>query len=392
MRVTIVTESFLPSANGVTTSVLRVLDHLAAHGHHAQVICPGPAPDQYAGFAVREVGSLTYRGFPIGVPSGFLTHALLDDRPDVLHAASPFLLGAQALSVARRAGIPSVAVFQTDVARFAGRYQLGAASRPAWRWLRRVHDMADVTLAPSTATLADLRRHRVPRVELWGRGVDTAGFHPRHRTTAAGTALRQRLSPNGELLVGYVGRLAPEKRVERLEALADRPGTRLVVVGDGPSRPALERQLGPRGAHFLGRLDGEQLATAYAALDVFAHTGTEETFGQTLQEAMASGVPVVAPAAGGPLDTVDHGSTGLLCSPDDDRDLRRCVDLLLDDLPRRLAMGESGRRTALTRSWDSVCDQLLGHYDTVTAAKALAAWDSSPWHPRARPQPVASLE
>lgn len=129
MRVAIVTESFLPSANGVTTSVLRVLDHLAAHGHHAQVICPGPAPDEYAGFAVREVGSLTYRGFPIGVPSAHLTQALLDDRPDVLHTASPFVL-------------------------------------------------ADLTLAPSTAALADLRRHRVPRVEIWGRGVDTTGFHP----------------------------------------------------------------------------------------------------------------------------------------------------------------------------------------------------------------------
>jgi phosphatidylinositol alpha 1,6-mannosyltransferase len=159
--------------------------------------------------------------------------------------------------------------------------------------------------------------------------------------------------------------------VERLEALATRSGTRLVLVGDGPSRAALERRLGPRGATFLGRLDGEQLATAYAVLDVFAHTGTAETFGQTLQEAIASGVPVVAPAAGGPLDTVEHGSTGLLYAPDDDRDLRRCVDLLVDDQPRRLAMGESGRRAALTRSWDSVCDQLMAHYDSVTAARAL---------------------
>lgn len=132
--------------------------------------------------------------------------------------------------------------------------------------------------------------------------------------------------------------MAPEKRVERLEALATRTGARLVLVGDGPSRPALERRLGQHGAHFLGRLDGEQLATAYAALDVFMHTGTEETFGQTLQEAMASGVPVVAPAAGGPLDTVGHDVTGLLYAPDDDRDLRRCVDGLLDDRRRRLAM------------------------------------------------------
>ncbi len=370
MRVLLVTESFLPSANGVTTSVLRVLDHLRERGHEALVVCPGPAPSTYAGFEVVEVPSVAVRGFPLGVPSPVVTAAVAGFDPDVVHAASPFGLGAHALAVARRRGVPSVAVFQTDVAAYAGTSRLSVAAGPVWRWLRTVHDLADLTLAPSSATLGELRRRGFRRTALWGRGVRTDTFHPRHRTDPLGAALREDLLGGRHLLVGFVGRLAPEKRVERLGAVARLPGARAVVVGDGPSRPSVQVALAGTGARFLGRLDGEDLARAYAALDVFVHTGTDETFGQTLQEAMASGVPVVAPASGGPLDVVDHGRTGLLHPPHDLDALAGAVRHLADRPGLRRAMGEAGRRTALTRSWDAVCDQLLDHYAAVAVRRA----------------------
>ncbi|GAA4432573.1 glycosyltransferase family 1 protein [Georgenia halophila] len=366
------TESFLPAANGVTTSVLRVLDHLALRGHEAMVVCPGPAPHQYAGFPVAEVPSFSYRGFRAGVPSPALVRQLGAFGADVLHAAAPFGLGAQALFAARRRRIPSVAVFQTDVAGFARKYGLSATTPGIWRWLQTVHSHADLTLAPSRATLADLAAVDIERTAWWGRGVDAETYHPRHRASPAGRALRDRLltgSPPGTVLVGYVGRLAPEKRVERLTAVASQPGVRLVVVGDGPSRAALEREL--PGAVFLGRLDGDELARAYAALDVFVHTGTHETFGQTLQEAMASGVPVVAPAAGGPLDVVADGETGHLYPPEDDGALGRAVAALAAEPARRARMGEAGRRRVLPRSWTALGDALLGHYtDVIDRAEA----------------------
>lgn len=373
MRVAVVTESFLPSANGVTTSVLRVLDHLRARGHEAVVVCPGPAPSSYAGFAVRTLPSVPLRGFSLGLPSAAVATTLEEFAPDVVHVASPFALGAQALSAARRLDVASVAVFQTDVAGYARRHGLGAAESPVWGWLRRVHDLADLTLAPSGPTLVELRRHGLRRLERWGRGVDTVGFHPRHRDSPAGRALRERLLDGRELLVGYVGRLAPEKDVERLRPVADLPGVRVVVVGDGPSRGSVAAALGGTGAHLLGRLDGEELATAYAVLDVFVHTGAHETFGQTLQEAMASRVPVVAPARGGPLDVVDHGRTGLLVPPGDPVALRAAVtDLVVHgDASRqvRAVMGETGRRVSLGRTWETVGDALLRHYDGVLAAR-----------------------
>lgn len=370
MRVAVVTESFLPSANGVTTSVLRLLDHLAARGHQAIVFCPGPAPRRYAGFEIHPCPALDYRGFRAAVPNWRMTRTLLDWEPDIVHVAAPFGIGAQALAAARRHDIPSVAIFQTDVARYTQSYGLSMTTNATWRWLRNVHSRAGLTLAPSSAAVADLNRIGVPRVRTWGRGVDARTFHPSRRNRPEVRRLRERLAPQGQALVGYVGRLAPEKKVEHLAAVTDVPGTRLVVVGDGPSRPDLQDALGDGDAVLLGQLSGEALADAYAALDVFVHTGPQETFGQTLQEAMASGLPVLAPAAGGPLDIVEDGRTGYLLPPENGPEITRAVAELVADPGLRARMGEAGRRAVLPRSWEALCDGLLGHYGDVMAARA----------------------
>jgi phosphatidylinositol alpha 1,6-mannosyltransferase len=116
---------------------------------------------------------------------------------------------------------------------------------------------------------------------------------------------------------------------------------------------------------FLGQLRGEALARAYASFDVFLHTGEEETFGQTIQEAHASGLPVVAPRVGGPIDLVTHGATGFLYAPGDSVELRRTIELLARDPALRRRMGEAGRRGVLGRSWETVCDELLARYTKV---------------------------
>ncbi len=371
MRVAIVTETFLPTINGVTNSVLRVLEHLERRGHDALVICPGPAPEEYAGAPMREVMAFSYRQFPVGVPTAHVAQALEDFEPDVVHVAAPFILGAYGLLACERLGLPTVAIYQTDMPGFVSRHGFRMASRGVWHWVRRMHTMADLTLAPSRAAMADLRAHRVPRVRLWSRGVDTVRFHPSRRDSPGAQELRARLAPNGEVVVGYIGRLYQEKRVGRLAALGHLPGTAVLLGGDGPTRAALERELPAAGvpATFLGHLDGDALAEAYGALDVFVHTGTDETFGQTLQEAMATRLPVVAPDAGGPRDIVNHGHTGLRYPAEDDRSLRRHVETLVADATLRERMGEAGRRAVLPRSWEAVCDQLIGYYDEVIAAR-----------------------
>jgi phosphatidylinositol alpha 1,6-mannosyltransferase len=348
-----------------------VLEHLRDHGHDALVIAPAGAPNSYAGFPVHSVPAIAYRQFPVGMPSVQVHRLLADFAPDVLHAASPFLLGAQGIFAANRLNIPSVAIFQTDVAGYARRNRLGAATGLAWQFVKWVHEGADLTLVPSTASMNDLTRVGVRRLARWARGVDLTRYHPRHRSEPAALALRSRLAPNGEVVVGYVGRIAPEKQVERLRALRGLPGVRFAIVGDGPSLPQVRRELEGMPVTWLGRLAGAELAAAYASFDIFVHTGAEETFGQTLQEAHAAGLPVVAPRAGGPIDLVSHGENGLLFPPDDDRALRRQVAALCTDSALRHRMGEAGRRSVLGRSWSTVCDELLGHYQQTIADRSI---------------------
>jgi len=374
MRVAIVTESFLPTVNGVTTSVVQVLEHLERAGHDAVVIAPAAgSPRRYAGAAVHEIPTLAFRQFPVGLPNTRVSALLQEFSPDVLHVASPFLLGATAIASANRLGVPSVAIYQTDVAGYARRNRLTAASPFAWRVVRWIHEGADRTLVPSSAALADLRAAGVPRLARWGRGVDLERYHPRRRGTDAVRRLRSELAPGGETVVGYVGRIAPEKSIERLAELRPLPGIRLVVVGGGPAEPSVRRALADMPVHYTGALGGDALADAYAALDVFVHTGTEETFGQTLQEAHAAGIPVVAPRAGGPIDLVDHGVDGLLYDPGDDGALREAVAALVAEPRLRARMAEAGRRRVLDRSWDRVCDELLGHYRDVISTRLAGA-------------------
>ena len=369
MRVAVISESFLPTVSGVTTSVCKVLEHLRRGGHDAIVIAPAGAPAAYAGFPVHTVPAVAYRQFPVGMPSPQVHRLLARFRPDVVHAASPFLLGAQGIAAANRLDIPSVAIYQTDVAGYARRNHLGQATRLAWRHVKWVHEGATLTLVPSTASMLDLQRIGLNRLALWTRGVDLVGYHPNRKTDPAVAALRARLSPNGEVVVGYVGRIAPEKQVERFRALRGLPGIRIALVGDGPSDAFVRRALAGMPVTWLGRLAGQELATAYASFDLFLHAGTEETFGQTIQEAHAAGLPVVAPRAGGPIDLVRHGESGFLFVPDNDQDLRRWVSLLVEDAPLRRRMGEAGRRGVLGRSWENVCDGLLGYYDQAIAER-----------------------
>lgn len=376
MRVALVTESFLPLVNGVANSVVRTAEHLLRRGHQPIVIAPQPTDRRIPfdlPYPVYRISSVPMPGYPeirLGLPTPTMTAAMRAHRTEVVHLASPFVLGAWGATAARSLGLPTVAVYQTDIAAYSRLYHHGMTERAAWSWIRKVHNKAGRNLVPSTESAAALTAHGVERVHLWRRGVDSVRFHPERRTGE----LRRRLAPHGELIVGFIGRLAMEKQVELLAGVSRLPGVRLVVVGDGPAAGDLHKAL-PE-ATFLGLKHGDELADLYAALDIFVHTGPYETFGQAIQEAMASGVPVVAPAAGGPLDLVRPGVTGLLVPPFVEQGFTDAVTLLAGDPGRRAAYGAAGRAAIEGRSWSAVGDELIGHYRAVmgtAAAPVLAA-------------------
>lgn len=348
--------------NGVTGSVLQILRHLANEGHETLVIAPkaGDVDADLHGARTAMLRSVPLPSYPqvrvVFARAAKLAAHLREFRPDVVHLASPFVLGWQGTAAADALRVPVVAVYQTDVVAYAHKYGLPAATSIVQSHLTRLHRRSTLTLVPSSASMRQLEDLGIDRLRRWGRGVDAVRFTPERRSGA----WRQRVAPR-ETIIGYVGRLAPEKQVEDLAALHDLPGTRLVIVGDGPSRPALERAL-PR-AVFLGHLSGDALGEAMASFDVFVHPGESETFGQTIQEALAAGVPVVATGTGGPVDLVRSSVDGWLYRPGDLADMRARVSDLVGDDAKRRAFAAAARESVRDRTWDALGRQLVGHYE-----------------------------
>jgi phosphatidylinositol alpha 1,6-mannosyltransferase len=358
--------------NGVANSVRHVVDRLIDTGHDPLVIAPAPGPEEYRGIPVVRVRSLAlpgYKSFPLGLPDLSIHDALVDFRPNVVHLASPIALGALGLRYARKLDIPTVAVYQTDIAGFARQYGIRADIAAA-RWIGRIHRRSTRNLVPSTASYRQLASMGVTDIYRWGRGVNFDLFDPSNRSQETHDAWT---GPDGhQTVIGFVGRLAAEKQVDRLVELYDLPGTRLVVIGDGPERADLEREM--PNAIFTGMRTGPDLARAFASLDVFVHTGEHETFCQTIQEAQASRVAVVAPRAGGPIDLIDHGRTGLLYNHQLPGSFRETVAGLVADPALRARIAAAGRAKVEGRTWASVVDELIEiHYPAAIVRHAVAA-------------------
>ena len=360
MRIAIVTESFLPQINGVTNSVLRVLEHLKNEDHQALVIAPESidAPREYEGFRIKRVPSLEMKGLiPLGFPQRALEPLIDGFAPDVIHLASPIFLGKYASKIAQNLNIPTLSIYQTDVAGFARHYGLTVAHNSLKKWVAKIHSSSDRTLAPSTWSCKDLEQSGVKNVHLWQRGVDAVKFSPEKRDIDLRCELLG--SRPDRKIIGYVGRLANEKRIDDLATLDARDDIQFVIVGEGPARSRLERVL--KNARFVGYQSGEELARYYASLDIFVHTGKHETFCQSVQEALASGVPVIAPNFGGPTDLVKHGWTGYLINTADSVALNQNVNNLLNKHEPAI-LRERTRSSVIDNSWDLVNGQLMNHY------------------------------
>jgi len=368
LRIALVTESFLPQINGVTNSVLRILEGFARDGHEALVIAPesSDGPREYAGFRVRHVPSLEMKGLiPVGFPQRALEPLIDGFAPDLIHLASPIFLGSYVTKIATRLEIPTLSVYQTDIAGFARHYGMSVAHSGLKKWVAKIHSQTNRTLAPSTWSCLDLEKSGVPNVHLWQRGVDSVKYSPTKRDShLRGELLGER---NDRKIVGYVGRLANEKRVEDLLVLDQRDDIQLVIIGDGPARSRLERML--PDARFVGYQSGEDLARYYASLDIFVHTGKHETFCQSIQEALASGVPVIAPNFGGPTDLVKHESTGYLIDTADSYALSSSVTKILTNFDVE-TLATRARESVIMRTWPLAHKQLINHYYEILSESA----------------------
>jgi phosphatidylinositol alpha 1,6-mannosyltransferase len=342
----------------VSNSVIRTATLLDRLGHKVLIV----APDKYTanffqGIPVKRIKSVEVPGIHATdlalPPKVMLTDTFTKFRPDVIHLASPFMLGNQAAKVAQKLGIPIVAVFQTDISGFATHYGLTSLSGWADKVIYKLHKRANINLVPSSASAKYLQSLGLSNIRQWGRGVDLEMFNPKWRSRPYESTLR----------IGYLGRLAPEKNIHMLAGLADLSDIELEIIGDGPERSRLS-ELMPT-ANFRGQLGGNDLSQAVANFDILIAPGEKETFCQVVQEGMSAAVAVIAPAIGGPVDLIESGIDGFLYEPGSAADLREIVERLIADRGLLNRLRDAAWLKMQNRSWENIVLELVDHYSTA---------------------------
>jgi glycosyltransferase involved in cell wall biosynthesis len=368
LRVALVSGSYNYIKDGIALTLNRLVDFLLRQGIEVLVFAPvGPNPAFEPAGTVVPVASVPLPLRPeyrvaLGMP-GAARQRFREFRPDIVHIAVPDLLGRSALKAARELNVPVVASYHTRYETYLRHYGLSLARPLLEKYLRGFYGSCRELYVPSESMAAALRAD-VPDVamHLWSRGVDAARFNPAKRSPAWRTRFG---IADDEFVVTFVSRLVREKQ---LATLADvllklkASGTphRSVIVGEGPERQKLQRQL--RDAVFTGFLDGEDLAQAYASSDVFLFPSDTESFGNVTLEAMASGLPTVCADATGSRSLVLPGTTGFLVPPRDSDGFVSAVAQLAGDHAVRARFGAAARERSLTFGWDEPMRDLLGRY------------------------------
>jgi glycosyltransferase involved in cell wall biosynthesis len=284
MKLALVSDAWAPQVNGVVRTLQTTTATLRGRGHQVETITPD-------GF--RTVACPTYPEIRLALGCGRAVAERLErTAPDSVHIATEGSLGWAARRWCLANDMPFTTSFHTHFPDYVA-MRTGLPAKWFWPLLQRFHRPARAIMVATETLAGELASHGLTQTQRWSRGVDLSLFSPDNRPHAA---LAGRSGP----VQLYVGRVACEKNIDAFLATSV-PGTK-VVVGDGPAREMLERRF-PQ-ALFLGALHGAELASVYAAADVFVFPSRTDTFGLVMIEALASGVPVAAFPVHGPLDVI----------------------------------------------------------------------------------------
>ena len=317
-------------------------------------------------YGVYGVKFPVYPELKIPLPSYKEMAKELDDfKPDLIHLATPIVIGMCGLKYAKDNGIPFVASYHTNLSQYLKYYKFKILESILWKYFNWIHNQCEANYCPSKATLQLLRRKGIRNLEIWDRGVDCTEFSPNYRNEC----LRKKLAGDKKLILLYVGRLAHEKNLDVLINTMKRINKQLkdvclVMTGDGPAREELQ-EISPENVVFTGYKSGLELSEIYASADIFVFPSTTETFGNVVLEAMASGLPVVAPMAGGIKDNLINGYNGIACKPKNAGDMTRAVVRLAEDRSYRQLLAVQARKYAQQKSWKGVFDKLIDSYQRV---------------------------
>ena len=328
-RILIVTDAWHPQVNGVVRTLDTTTRTLRAMGHTVEVLEPS---------AYKQVAAPFYPEirFALAMP-GRVAERMRKFAPDHIHISTEGPLGLLARHFCRKRNWRFSTSYHT---KFPEYLRAMACVPESWtyRWLRWFHDGAAAMMVATPSLDAELKsRGFIAPIRRWSRGVDQSVFRPRPRIE----------SPHSRPVLLYVGRVSVEKGIEEFLKL-DTPGTK-VVVGDGPARSDLEKRY--PAAKFLGYLKGDALGECYAGADLFVFPSRTDTFGLVVIEALASGLPVAAFPATGPIDILTREELGTC-----DDDLKLAIEEALQFGDREACLREGASYT-----WERCTQQFLGN-------------------------------
>ncbi|MBW4574931.1 MAG: glycosyltransferase [Aphanothece sp. CMT-3BRIN-NPC111] len=375
MRIALFTETFLPKVDGIVTRLRHTVEHLQRNGDRVLIFSPDGGLTEYKGARIYGVSGFPLPMYPelkLALPRPAIGRALEEFKPDIIHVVNPAVLGLGGLYYAKAMQIPLVASYHTHLPQYLQHYGLAMLEGFLWELIKASHNQAHLNLCTSTAMMQELTSHGIERVALWQRGVDTEMFGQH----LASMEMRSRLSQGHTdcPLLLYVGRLGAEKEIDRIKQVLEAiPNARLALVGDGPHRQALEQHFAGTPTHFVGYLQGLELASAFASSDAFIFPSRTETLGLVLLEAMAAGCPIVAARSGGIPDIVSDGVNGYLFDPADDQGAIAATQRLLSHQEERETLRQKARQEAERWSWAAATRQLQNYYRSVVYSQSMSS-------------------
>ncbi len=377
MKIALFSDTYYPQVNGVANTLYRLVRYWEQKGIECKVIAPKTGSNNVYETHTHSLPSmrfLLYKECRVALPfNRFVTQELLAYEPDLIHVATPFSSGLFGMNHARKYGIPMVASYHTNFDHYLSYYNLQWATSFLWKYMLWFHSFFDRTYVPSQDTLEHLTSKGFNRLSIWGRGVDTALYHPNQHSA---DFKRKHNIPQDCILLSYVGRLAPEKDVETLlNIIKGFPAewhdkVCWMIVGEGPSEEELKQSLRSYpNVRFTGYLRGEELSQAYSTSDLFIFPSPTETFGNVVLESMASGTPTIGANSGGVRTIIKDGSNGYLVTPGDAKSFIDRILFLLMHPNLLKQFSHKAREYALTQSWEMIFGNLTNDYMEIAAQK-----------------------
>ena len=366
MKIAIYTPTFKENQDGVARSTYRLVDTLLQQGHEVIVSSPLITPQKRNNLILNKIDSSPLSFYPQYSIAHFKLQyydQLYRFKPDIIQIATPDIVGLATLWWARKNKIPVVFIHHSDIVRLFKSYGLNFMTPFILHFLRIVYNNSSKVFAPTQEVRRELMVNGIKRVSIWSRGVDQDKFNPKWRSNS----LRKKWGFLDKKVITFVGRMAKEKNISRIVEVYQKysklPQQKIgfLMIGDGPLLKKLKSQM-PE-AIFTGFLKNEELWQAFASGDIFLFPSNFDTFGQVIQESLASGLPVIVSNVGGCQEIVQNSKAGIIVHSNTCNAFFKACHILLNNEDLYYKMRFNGKFYVQNRTWEKINSDLIRIYE-----------------------------